>query len=350
MAAILAELDSGQDAPTGQDFKVGPNGSLISAPTRRVALLDDYQQVASGYLASLRPDSRISYQVFTDHLDDVEALVARLLPFRAVVAMRERTTFPAEVLSRLPNLALLVTTGMGNAAIDVAACAELGITLCGTSGSVESTAELTWALILGAARHLPTEVANVRGGGWMTTVGTDLHGATLGLLGLGRIGAMVAAVGQAFGMELIAWSQNLTAARAAEVGATLVDKDELFARADFLSIHLVLSDRTRALVGTAELARMKPSAWLINTSRGPICDEEALAAACQAGTIAGAALDAYGVEPLPADHRFRTLDNVVATPHVGYVSHNVYTTFYRHIAEDLSAYLDGHPVRIITPS
>lgn len=314
----------------------------------RVALLDDYQGVSLDLLAAAGPaDPRVSWDAFTDHLDDEDRLVERLRGYGAVVAMRERTAFPRAVLEQLPDLRLLVTTGPRNAVIDEEACAELGITLCGTSGSVQSTAELTWALILAALRHVPEEVANVRGGGWMTTVGADLHGATLGLLGLGRIGAMVARVGAAFGMELIAWSQNLTAERCAELGATLVGREELFSRSDVLSVHLVLSDRTRGLVGAAELASMKPTAWLVNTSRGPICDEGALARACADGVIAGAALDAYGVEPLPAGHPFRTLPNVLATPHIGYVSNDVYAAFHRHIAEDVTAFLDGAPVRVI---
>lgn len=316
----------------------------------RVALLDDYQGVALQYLARMQPDDRLDFESFTDHLDDVDALVERLRPYEAVVAMRERTAFDRAVLERLPNLRLLVTTGARNAAIDDVACAELGIVLCGTGGSLASTAELTWALLLAAARHLPTELGNVRAGGWMSTVGTDLHGATLGLAGLGRIGALVARVGRAFDMDVIAWSQHLTAERCAEVGVTLVDKAQLFERADFLSVHLVLSDRTRGLIGAAELAAMKPTAWLINTSRGPICDERALAEACRTGTIAGAALDAYGTEPLPLDDPFRTLPNVLASPHIGYVSQDVYGIFYRDIAEDCRAYLDGAPVRVITPT
>ena len=249
----------------------------------KVALLDDYQGVALDHLARAGSEPRARYDVFEDHVDDPDVLVTRLRPYEAVVAMRERTPFGRDVLSRLPNLELLVTTGPRNAVIDEAACAEFGITLCGTGGSVQSTAELTWALILAAARHLPEEVANVRGGGWMTTVGTDLHGATLGLLGLGRIGSMVATVGSAFGMRLVAWSQNLTRERCAEFGAELVEREQLFEQADFLSVHLVLSERTRGLVGGTELARMKPTAWLVNTSRGPICDEAALAAACAGG-------------------------------------------------------------------
>jgi phosphoglycerate dehydrogenase-like enzyme len=272
-----------------------------------------------------------------------------LAPYEIVVAMRERTAFPRSVLERLANLKLLVTTGPRNAAIDVAAANEAGITVCGTGGDVHSTSELTWALILACARQLPTEVANVRGGGWMTTVGRDLDGQTLGLCGLGRIGAMVAAVGRAFGMELIAWSQNLTADRCAAHGATLVTKEELFSRADVVSIHLVLSARTEGLVGEAELRSMKPSAFLVNTSRGPICDEDALARACAESWIAGAGLDAYGTEPLPADHPFRRLPNVIATPHIGYVSERVYRMFFADIVDDIAAYLDGTPRRVVEP-
>jgi phosphoglycerate dehydrogenase-like enzyme len=261
--------------------------------------------------------------------------------------MRERTAFPPSLIARLPELKLLVTTGPRNAVIDVAACNAAGVTVSGTGGSVWSTSELTWALILACARFVPTEVANVRGGGWMTTVGKDLHGATLGLLGLGRIGGLVAKVGQAFGMETIAWSQNLTEERCASLGVAHVSKDELFQRSDILTVHLVLSPRTTGLVGEAELRAMKPTAILVNTSRGPICDEPMLARACSEGWIAGAGLDAYGVEPLPADDPFRALDNVIATPHIGYVSENVYRAFFADIVEDIAAYLDGAPIRVV---
>lgn len=316
-------------------------------PTPRVAVLDDYQGVALSMADWSGLEGRVTVDTFTDHLSDREALVRRLRDYEVVVAMRERTAFDAALVAELPNLRLLVTTGNRNAAIDVAACAAAGITVCGTGGQVESTAELTWALILACARSLPTEVANVRGGGWMTTVGRDLHGATLALLGLGRIGGMVARVGQAFGMELIAWSQNLTAERCERFGAELVTKEELFRRADVCSVHLVLSERTTGLVGATELRSMKPTAILVNTSRGPICDEDALAQACAEGWIAGAGLDAYGVEPLPQGHPFRTLENVIATPHIGYVSHNVYRIFWQEIVEDIDAYLKGTPMRLV---
>jgi phosphoglycerate dehydrogenase-like enzyme len=313
-----------------------------------VVVLDDYQGVTRSFGDWAPLEDRIDLDVRREHIYGEDALVAALAGAPVVVAMRERTAFPRSVLERLPDLRLLVTTGMRNAALDMAACADLGITVCGTSGNVHSTSELTWALILACARHIPAEVSNVRSGGWMTTVGADLFGRTLGLCGLGNIGAMVATVGKAFGMELMAWSQNLTAARCAEIGAELVSKEDLFRRSDVLSIHLVLSERTRHLVGEPQLALMKPTSILVNTSRGPICDEDALARACAAGTIAAAGLDAFGVEPLPADHPFRTLPNVVATPHIGYVSENVYGIFFRHIVEDVAAFLDGHPIRVVT--
>jgi phosphoglycerate dehydrogenase-like enzyme len=314
---------------------------------QRVVVLDDYQGVARQYGDWASLGDRIELVVHQDHMAGEAELVAALAGAPIVVAMRERTAFPRSVLERLGDLRLLVTTGPRNAVIDTAACRDLGVTVCGTGGALHSTAELTWALILACARQLPTEVANVRGGGWMTTVGADLHGRTLGLCGLGNIGALVATVGRAFGMEPIAWSQNLTAERCAEVGAELVTKEDLFRRSDVASIHLVLSERTRHLVGAAELALMRPTAILVNTSRGPICDEDALARACAEGRIAGAGLDAFGVEPLPADHPFRTLPNVVATPHIGYVSERVYGIFFRHIVEDIAGWLDGQPVRVV---
>jgi phosphoglycerate dehydrogenase-like enzyme len=317
---------------------------------KNVAILDDYQNVAKVYADWSVLDGRVEVTSFTDHLDDEDALVARLAAFPIVVAMRERTPFPRSVIERLPNLELLVTTGPFNAAIDIHAAAERGIVMCGTGGVPFNTSELTWALILACARHIPTEDRNIKTGGWMTTVGTDLYGHTLGLLGAGRLGGAVARVGDAFGMEIIAWSQNLTAERAAEVGATRVERDELFARADVLTIHLVLSDRTRGLVGARELGLMKPSAILVNTSRGPIVDELALADALAHKRIRAAGVDAYSVEPLPADHPFRSLDNIVCTPHLGYVSEDGYRAFFGDIVDDIAAYLDGAPVRTIEPA
>jgi phosphoglycerate dehydrogenase-like enzyme len=309
-------------------------------------MLDDYQDVAEAFSDwTALPDAEVV--VFHDHVDDDDALVARLTGFEVVVAMRERTPFTRDRLARLPELRLLVTTGMGNAAIDMSAARELGIVVCGTGGLLMPTAELTWGLILSLARHIPWEDRDVRQGGWQCTVGTDLRRATLGIVGLGNLGAAVARVGAAFGMDLLAWSQNLTAERAAEVGVERVDKEELFARADFVSIHLVLSDRTRGLIGKQELELMKPTAYLVNTSRGPIVDEHALIDALENGTIAGAGLDVFDCEPLPLDHAFRRLPNVVVTPHIGYVTKATYARFYRDIVDDVVAYARGTPTRVL---
>jgi phosphoglycerate dehydrogenase-like enzyme len=312
----------------------------------RVAVLDDYQDVAKTIVAW--PDG-LDVVSFTDHIDDPNELVAALQGFDVVVAMRERTAFPAAVLEQLGDLRLLVTTGLRNAAIDVAAARDRGVVVSGTWGIVSNTVELTWALVLAVARRLPDEVASVRAGGWQGHIGADLHGRTLGLLGLGNIGSRVARVGAAFGMDVVAWSANLTDQRAAECGATRVDKDALFRSADVVCIHLVLSDRTRHLVGGPELALMKPTASLVNTSRGPIIDDDALIDALERGAIAGAGLDAFDVEPLPADHPYRRLPNVVATPHIGYVTGDCYRIFYDQIVEDITAFLEGAPVRVVEP-
>jgi len=305
----------------------------------RVAILDDYQDVALRFADW----SGLDVTAFNDHLDDDDALVARLEPFEAVVAMRERTPFTAARLERLPRLKLLVTTGAGNASIDVAAASARGITVCATGYFSSHTAELTWGLILALARHIPAEDAAVRAGGWQHTVGADLARRTLGVIGYGRLGTKVAEVGRAFGMEVIAWSQNL---REAE-GATVVTKEELLARADIITIHVRLSDRTRGLIGAAELAQMKPTALLVNTSRGPIVDEDALLGALHGGRIGGAALDVYDTEPLPAEHPLRSAPRTVLTPHIGYVTQATYDVFYRDAAEDVRAFLAGEPVRVI---
>ena len=314
---------------------------------KRVAILDDYQGVATTMADWSALDGRVEVHQFRDHAADDDELVQRLQGFQVVVAMRERTAFPRAVIERLPDLELLVTTGPFNAVIDVAACDDNGVVLCGTGGALHNTSELTWALILACARHIPTEDANVHQGGWMTTVGADLYGRTLGLVGLGRLGGLVGTVGKAFGMELVAWSQNLTAERAAEAGARLVTKDELFATADVVSIHLVLSDRTRGLVGERELRSMKRSAIIVNTSRGPIIDEDALARVMADRAIAAAGIDVFGTEPLPLDHPFRSLDNMVLTPHLGYVTDGCYRIFFRDIVEDIAAWLDGQPIRVV---
>jgi phosphoglycerate dehydrogenase-like enzyme len=311
----------------------------------RVAVLDDYQRVAAefGDWDSLHADVTF----FADHLEDDDALVARLEPFDVVVAMRERTPFTAARLARLPNLRLLVTTGMRNVSIDMAAAQERGVVVCGTQLVGGTTAELTWGLIVGLARGIVVEDARVRTGAWQTTVGVDLAGATLGVLGFGRLGRRVAAMASAFEMDVIAWSQNLDAAEARAAGVEPVARDELFERADVLTIHTVLSGRTRGLVGARELSLMKPTAYLVNTSRGPIVDEGALVAALRAGTIAGAALDVYDTEPLPPDHPLLTAPNTVLTPHIGYVTRSSYEVCFRDAVEDIAAFASGEPIRVL---
>ena len=315
----------------------------------RVAILDDYQGVARSLADWTSLPAGTEVVTFADHLKDIGAVAARLADFDAVVAMRERTSFPRALLERLPRLKLLVTTGMRNASIDVAAATARGVTVCGTAGLPYPTAELTWGLILALFRRIPSEDRATREGRWQVSCGLGLNGKTLGVIGLGGLGSRVAKVGRAFDMDVIAWSQNLTAARAAEVGAALVGKDELLARADVVSIHLVLSDRTRGLVGARELSLMKRTAYLVNTSRGPIVDEAALVAAVRAGTIAGAGLDVYDDEPLPLDHPLRNLPNTVITPHLGYVTEETYRIFYGHALEDVKAWLAGQPVRVVRP-
>ena len=314
----------------------------------RVAILDDYQNVARRMADWTSLPAGTDVVVFPDHLSDPGAVAARLADFEAVIAMRERTPFPKALLERLPKLKLLVTTGMRNASIDVAAALERKIVVCGTAGLPYPTAELTWGLILALFRRIPAEDRATREGRWQISCGLGLNGKTLGVVGLGGLGSRVAKIGLAFEMPVIAWSQNLTAARAAEIGATLVTKDELLARSDVVSIHLVLSDRTRNLIGSRELALMKPTAYLINTSRGPIVDEAALVAAVRQGTIAGACLDVYDEEPLPLDHPLRNLPNTVITPHLGYVTAETYRIFFGQAVEDIKAFLDGKPVRVLT--
>jgi phosphoglycerate dehydrogenase-like enzyme len=308
----------------------------------KIAVLDDYQNVAleSADWSVLR--DRADIAVFQDHLADPDAVIERLLPFDVVCVMRERTPLPRNVIERLPNLKLIASTGTGNASIDFAAAGDHGIAVVHTGYRSDPTIEFTWALILASARHIVTESNSVRSGGWQQTVGTDLRGKTLGVLGLGRVGSEVARVGSAFGMNLIAWSQNMTPEAAKAAGAILVSKDQLFERADILTIHLVLSSRTRGLVGAAELERMKPTARLINASRGPIVDEQALISALKNNQIAGAAIDVFDIEPLPPSHPFRTLDNVLATPHIGYVSHGHYKTFYEDTVSNIRKWLDTH--------
>ena len=313
----------------------------------RVAVLDDYQDVARKMTDWSVLPADVEVAVFRDHLTDQAAVAKRLKDFDIVMAMRERTPFPRTLLEQLSRLQLLTTTGLRNAAIDMQAAADCKVLVCGTGGILYPTAELTWGLILSLLRHIPDEDQATRAGSWQVSMGQGLNGKTLGLMGLGRLGSEVARVGNAFQMDVIAWSQNLTAERAAERGATLVSKDELLARADILSIHLVLSARSRGLIGHQELNRMKPTAYLINTSRGPIVDEAALIAALHDGTIAGAGLDVFDEEPLPRDHPLRRTANTVITPHIGYVTQETYQVFFDETVENIQAFLKGAPVRVL---
>ena len=311
----------------------------------RVAVLDDYQKVAEATAdwSQRLPGSEITF--FDSHIADPDELVAALSPFDAVVAMRERTPFPREVIERLPRLRLLVTTGMRNASIDLAAAAHAGVTVCGTRSHPAGTAELTWALILHFVRDAGGADSRMREGGWQGPIGQDLHGETLGVFGLGRLGAQVAAVGGAFGMDVVAWSPNLTAERAAEGGARLVAKDELFAVSKFVTVHMVLGDRSRGLIGGPELGVMREDGYLINTSRFGLIDGEALRAALETGRPAGVALDVFDTEPLPADHWLRTAPRTLLSPHMGYVTEKSYQVFYRDALDDIVAFEAGSPVR-----
>jgi phosphoglycerate dehydrogenase-like enzyme len=328
----------------------------------RVAILDDYQQVAlaSADWSAVRELAEI--HVFAQHIARTDALVSALEPFDVVVAMRERTAFDAERLNQLPRLRLLVTTGMANAAIDLAAADARGVTVCGTGGSASSTAELTWGLILALVRHIPEEDRRMKmagraggaalsaGGGWQQTVGVGLDGKRLGVVGLGHQGRRVAEIGHAFGMKVLAWSQNLDPDHARKAHAKAVGKEELFASSDVVTVHYKLGPRSTGLVGAAEFDLMKPSAYLVNTSRGPLVDGDALLAALRSGSIAGAALDVYDVEPLPLSSRLRTAPNVVLTPHLGYVTEEAYQVFYGEAAEDIVAFATGSPVRVLSAS
>ncbi|MGV9237486.1 D-2-hydroxyacid dehydrogenase family protein [Streptomyces nigra] len=313
----------------------------------RCALLDDFQDVATGIVDWSPLADDVELVPFTTHFPDEDTLAAALADFDIVVTLRERVPFPASLFARLPRLKLLVASGMRNSVIDYAAAEAHGVTVCGTASSSTPPVELTWALLLGLARGIVEESQALRAGGpWQSTVGADLHGRRLGLLGLGRIGSRVAQVGLAFGMRVTAWSQNLTKEYADEVGVHLAaGKEELLADSDFVSVHLALSDRTRGLLGAPELALLKPTAYLINTSRAAIVDQDALLAALHEGRIAGAGVDVFDVEPLPADHPMRTAPRLLATPHLGYVSQANYRTYYGQAVENIQAYLAGSPVR-----
>jgi phosphoglycerate dehydrogenase-like enzyme len=314
--------------------------------TPRVVVLDDYQSVALECADWSPVTDRFAVEVIHEHLPD-EDVRERLRGAAVVVAMRERTPFPAALLRDLPDLKLLVTTGNKNASIDLEAAADLGITVCGTTGTGNSVPEITMGMIIAVTRHFVEEDAAVRAGRWQHTIGPGLAGSTLGIVGLGRLGIPVAKLAQAFEMQVLAWSPNLSAERAAEHGVRAVDKTELFAESDVISIHMPLSERSRGLVGAAELQAMKPTAYLVNTSRGPIVDDKALLKALEKGPLAGAALDVYDKEPLPADHPLRTSPHTILTPHLGYVSIGNYELFYREAIEDIAAYLRGEPLRVL---
>ncbi len=323
---------------------------VIAMPTNdsiKVAVLDDFQGVALKMADWSQLKGRTEVTVFRDHLSDPAAVEERLRPFDVVCIMRERTPLPGSILEKLPNLKLIASTGPRNASVDVAAAKARGITVCSTRSAPNGAAELTWGLILALIRNIPGESASMRAGGWQVSVGGDLDGKTMGIIGLGRIGARTAKVARAFGMNVIAWSQNLTRERAEEQGARLVSKEELFREADIVTVHLVLSDRTSGIVGAQELKLMKPTAYLVNTSRGPLVDEGALIDVLRTHAIAGAALDVYEIEPLPESHPFRSLDNLLATPHIGFVTKDAYDLFYRETAENVVAWLDGTPIRVV---
>ncbi len=315
----------------------------------KIAVLDDYQNVARDMADWSRIEAEHEITFFGQPYEGLEDFARRLEPFEIVCIMRERSPFGRDLVERLPNAKLFVTAGMRNAAIDMEACREKGIMVVGTGGSAQSTPELAWGMILSLARHIHIENARMREGHWITTLGKDVAGATLGLVGLGRLGAKMAAIGNAFGMEVIAWSQNLTDERAADSGVRRVGKDDLFRQSDFISIHYKLGDRSHGLVGAAEIGLMKPTAYLVNTSRGPIVDTDALIAALKEGRIAGVGIDVYDEEPLPADHPLRSCPRTLLTPHIGYVTEDTYRAFYGEMVEDIEAWLAGEPVRVLVP-
>jgi phosphoglycerate dehydrogenase-like enzyme len=323
--------------------------AMIETDHLRVVVLDDYQRVAEvmGDWAVIPAD--VELVTIDRHVRDLDELVTAVGDADVLVVMRERTPLTAAFFEAVPSLRLVVTTGPSNAVIDVAAANRCGVEVRGTGGYLSTTAEHTWALILALLRHIPASDRALREGGWQHTLGTELAGRVLGVVGLGRLGAAVARVAHAFDMEVIAWSPNLDSARADELGVRAVTRDELFATADVVTVHMVLSERTRGLVGAHEIGLMKPTAVLVNSSRGPLVDEDALVEALEAGRIAGAALDVFHIEPLPADHALRRLDNTVLTPHTGYVSDGLYRLFYDEIVEDIAAWCRGEPLRVVAP-
>jgi phosphoglycerate dehydrogenase-like enzyme len=312
----------------------------------QVAVLDDYQGVALQSADWSLLNGKANITVFRDHLSDSTALVERLKPFEVLSVMRERTPLTRAILEQLPNLKLIASTGSRNASIDLAAAKEHGITVCYTGYSSHGAIEMTWALILALLRNIPAEFASVQKAQWQISVGDDLAGKTIGIVGLGGIGARVAKIAHAFGMNIVAWSQNLTPESAEKHRAQLVSKKELFETADIVTIHLVLSPRTKGIIGAPEFGCMKPTAYFVNTSRGPLVDEEALISALQSRAIAGAALDVYDIEPLPASHPFRSLDRLLVTPHIGFVTNQTYRIFYGDTVENIVAWLGGTPIRV----
>jgi phosphoglycerate dehydrogenase-like enzyme len=312
-----------------------------------LTILDDYQSVALASADWSAVAARYAIEVHSAHTDDRTELLEWLRDSEVVVAMRERTPFPAPLLAELPQLRLLVTTGMKNAAIDLAAAAAQGVTVCGTTGTGSAVPEVTIGMIIALTRNFVQEDAAVRAGGWQHTIGPGLAGLTLGVVGLGHLGIPVAELAQAFGMSVLAWSPNLTQERADPHGVRAVGKRELFAEADVITVHMPLSDASRGLIGAAEFAAMKPTAYLVNTSRGPIVDEPALIEALGARRIAGAALDVYDIEPLPLDHPLRSMPNTLLLPHIGYVTTDNYRTWFTQVVEDILAWAAGRPVRVL---
>jgi phosphoglycerate dehydrogenase-like enzyme len=315
----------------------------------RCAILDDYQNVALT-LADWTSLADVEVTVFNKPIGDQASVIAALRGFQIVSLMRERTPFPRSVFEALPDLRLVLTSGMRNAAIDLVAAKDRNVTVCGTESPGNPTAELAWGLILELARKIGYENARLKAGAWwQSTLGLDLAGKTLGVIGLGKLGSKVAQYGRVFEMNVLAWSQNLTPEKAREAGATAVSKEELFAKSDFITVHLQLSQRTRGLIGARDLDAMKPTAYFVNTSRGPIVDEAALLAALRENRIAGAGIDVYDVEPLPLDHPLRKLDNAVLTPHLGYVTQDNYRRFFAQEVENIRAWQAGKPLRVILP-
>jgi phosphoglycerate dehydrogenase-like enzyme len=314
----------------------------------KIAIIDDFQGAALESADWSPVEALAEVTVFRDHLTDIDALVLRLQSFDAICVMRERTPFNHALLTRLPNLKYIGSNAPSNASIDIDTAKKMGVTVTYTDGVGNGAPELAWALIMASARHIPVETHSLRNGGWQLTVGQDLEGATLGIMGLGRIGTKIAAIGRVFGMRVIAWSENLTAEKAQAAGVELVDKETLLRQSDWLTVHLVLSQRSRLIIDASDLALMKPSAWLVNTSRGPLVNETALIDALKRRTIAGAALDVFDNEPLAPSHPFRTMDNVIATPHLGYVTRRTYNVFFQQAVDNLAAWLKGDPIRTMS--